>query len=274
MNLLNIYVVLAYYDTAEKNTHPSQAQKHKITHQKLNVDIVNQQLLQISHYKQSALHWNRTLIEDNFVSIYKPALDSYEAIANTTGTQLHDRTIQEKYLDKIMGDFNNFKDISVRGSQAASVRESQTTHELEYLSDGMKATIQIKNYLDGVYHLTIDEVVIDKNTHVIQESKNSTSGFLPSLSDIKDGLFKLILYSNLDTLCLNSQPVAFKSRLKLTGRNIFGALSMPCSESTLAKFLHENQGKYSKAEKRTLDQLNQEASNNKKLSIQISPNTI
>jgi len=274
MNLLNIYIVLSYYDTALKNKRPLQIEKNKITSQEYNTNIVNDQLLKISQYKQSALHWNRTLIENSFVDIYKLALDSYERISKTTGSKVHDRETQEQYLATIMRDFTNFKNISLRGSKGASIRETQTSHNLEYLSDGMKATFQIDNYLGGTYFLTADEVIKDEKetVYIIQESKNSSEGFLPSLSDIKDGLFKLILYSNIDTLRLDSEPVNFRSCLKLTGKKITGSLSMPCDENSMIQFLSKNKGSYSKREEETLHKLHQESVNNQKLEIQISSN--
>jgi hypothetical protein len=274
MNLLNIYIVLAYYDKAVKNIRPLQLAKNKITRQEFNTSSVNEQILRLSQYKQSALHWNRSLIEDSFVDIYRRALDSYEQISLNTGVKVHSRHIQEQYLAEIMSDFENFKNISLRGSKGASHREIQTSHGSEFLSDGLKATFQIENYLGGIYHLTADEVIQKEDTYIIQESKNSTLGFLPSLSDIKDGLFKLILYSNLDTLHLDSKPVNFKSRLKLTGRKVSGLLSMPCDENSLIQFLDNNNGRYCKREEDTLRRLNQEASNNKKLEIQITHNIL
>ena len=200
-------------------------------------------------------------------------MDSYEKISGQTGVKVHYRSTQEQYLATIMRDFENFKNISLRGSKGASIRETKTSHGLEYLSDGLKATFQIENYLGGIYYLTADEVVKVNDTYIIQESKNSTSGFLPSLSDIKDGLFKLILYSNLDSLQLDSKPVVFTSRLKLTGRKILGSLIMPCDEESLIEFLQKNKGRYTKKEEETLNRLNQESTYNKRLIIQIASNT-
>ncbi len=273
MNLLNIYIVLGYYDRATKNARPLQIAKNKISNQQFSKNAVNEQIMKISQYKQSALHWNRSLIENSFVDIYKLALDSYEKISKTTGVKVHERSAQEQYLAVIMRDFENFKNISLRGSKGASIRETQTSHGFEYLSDGLKATFQIENYLGGLYYLTADEVILNNDTYIIQESKNSTSGFLPSLSDIKDGLFKLILYSNLDLLKLNGKPVQFTSCLKLTGKKILGSLTMPCDETSVTQFLSKNYGRYTRKEEDFLRKLNQEASHNKKLLIQISPNS-
>ena len=272
MNLLNIYIVLAYYDRAVKNKRPLQFLKNKITNQEFNAETVNDQIARISQYKQSALHWNRTLLEDSFVDVYKKALDSYENISKSTGVLMHDRMVQEHYLATIMRDFLSFKDISLRGSKGASVREVQTPHGYEYLSDGLKATFKIENYLGGIYYLTADEVVKENKVYVIQESKNSTKGFLPGLSDIKDGLFKLILYSNLHTLKLDGISVGFHSRLKLTGKKVQGSLLMPCNEVDLSRFFAENKGNYKNRDIEIIRKLNQEATNNHKLQILVSSN--
>lgn len=275
MNLLNVYIVLAYYGEASKNVRPLQAAKDKISQQEFNSDIVKKQISEIIESQlQSALHWNLALIENEFTNIYKVALDSYEKISKNSGVKTHDRERQEEYLAVIMRDFHKFKDISLRGSKGASIRETQTEHQFEYLSDGAKASFEIENYLGGVYYLTADEVIKDEreNLYIIQESKNASKGSLPSLSDIKDGLFKLILYSNLHVLELDSVSVNFRSRLKLTGKKIKGMLSMPCDERVLAQFLEANKGNYSRQETETIRKLNLEALNNNKLEIQISSN--
>ena len=275
MNLMNVHIVLAHYDKARKNIRPLQSAKNKITDQKFNKEVVNQQILEIIEDQlQSALHWNLALIEKRFTEIYRQALDSYESISKYTGVLVHDRSTQEQYLAIIMRDFHQFRDISLRGSRGASIRETKTSHELEYLSDGTKASFEIENYLGGVYYLTADEVIKIEtdNVYIIQESKNSSGGFLPSLSDIKDGLFKLILFGNLHHLMLDSVPVEFKTRLKLTGRKVDGTLLLPCDEDVLIEFLEINKGNYSKREEEIIYKLNLESSNNRKLEIQISSN--
>jgi len=275
MNLMNVHIVLAYYDNARKNVRPLQVAKNKVTDQEFNIEVVNGQIKRIiDGQQQSALHWNLDLIGNHFIDIYRQALESYEDISQKTGIRMHDRTTQEQYLAIIMRDFHKFRDISLRGSKGASIRETQTTHELEYLSDGMKASFEIENYLGGVYYLTIDEVIKDESTgvYIIQESKNSSEGFLPGLSDIKDGLFKLILYANLHHLTLDSTPVNFRTRLKLTGRRVKHMLTMPCDDAALSEFFNTNTGNFSSREAETITKLNLEATHNNKLEIQISSN--
>ena len=96
MNLLNVYIVLAYYETAEKSKgsspesnsgaceprhKPGQASKNKLTNQKFNHDFVKAQIEEILKYKQSALHWNKNLFEERFTTIFETALDCYDAIS-------------------------------------------------------------------------------------------------------------------------------------------------------------------------------------------------
>lgn len=272
MNLLNVYIVLAYYVDARKNLSLTQTHRHKLTGQKMDAAHVSAQMMEISHYKQSALHWNRSLIEDRFVAIYQTALDSYEKISKRTGVRVHDSATQLAYLSRLIQDFRRFKAISLRGSQGAALRETRTAHGLEYLTDGSKATFEIENYLGGVYYLTADEILLEDEKFVIQESKNATLGFLPSLADIKDGLFKLILFSNLDSLAVNGDPVPFSTRLKLTGKEIRGSVRFPCADRHLRNFVDANALRITKRQQVTMEKLNLEATNNRNLEIEIEGN--
>ena len=56
MNLLNVYIVLAYYETAEKSLKKGQETKNKLNNQKFNNEFVKAQIQEILKYRQSALH--------------------------------------------------------------------------------------------------------------------------------------------------------------------------------------------------------------------------
>ena len=271
MNLLNIYIVIAYYEKAEKNFSPAQQNRQKLTHQRMNNLLARQQIEKILHYKQSALHWNKNLFEEHFAEIFKKAMKSYEMISQETGVEIHDQTCLYTYLEKVTEDFEQFKNISLKSSESASKREIQTIHKAEYLNHGTKAKFVIENYLGGIYYLTADEIVVEEGVYVIQESKNTTTGFLPSLSDIRDGLFKLILYSNLSTLEIQGKSVPFITRLKLTGLSVESILKLPCSDEIFECFLQQNSHRINKRHKEILIKLKQEASNNK-ITIEVSRN--
>ncbi|MFH7025446.1 MAG: hypothetical protein ACHBN1_08575 [Heteroscytonema crispum UTEX LB 1556] len=273
MNLLNIYIVLAYYETADKSKKKGQDIKEKIAKQRLNNKFVKAQVDEILAYRQSALHWNKNLFEERFTQIFEQALDCYDSISKQTGVKIHSRQGMDKYLQKIVEEFEEFKNISLKGSQSASKREALTSHALEYLVDGLKATFSIENYLGGVYYLTPDEIFHENDLYIIQESKNTSKDSLPKLLDIQDGLFKLILFSNLDTLQLNGQPVSFITKLKLTGKNVRGSIIFPNSTTTeLEKFLEANRNIFNKKHKEIINKLVLEARHNQKLQIEITSN--
>jgi hypothetical protein len=270
MNLLDIYIILAYYNSAEKSMRSGQSQKNKISKQMFDSRFVNEQIDEMLKYKNSALHWNFRLMGSRYVDIYRAALNAYQNISVTTGVLMHDRKEQEKYLNEFAKNFEGFKRISLIGSREASLREVSAFHINEYLSDGAKARFHIRNYLGGAYYLTADEVIEEGNMYVIQESKNATKGLLPSLDDVKDGLFKLALFSNIDVLLLDNQKVELKVRLKLTGRELLGALTIPCSNCELEQFLSKN--KFNRRKVELIRRLQLECFHNPRIQVQIAPN--
>ncbi len=273
MNLLNIYIVLAYYETANKNLRKGQENKHKLTNHKFNNDFVKEQIREIITYRQSALHWNRSLFESKFTMIFEQALNSYDNISSQTNVKIHSRQGMDIYINKINDRFEQFKQLSLQSSLNASQREVNTFHQLEHLTDGNKATFKIQNYLGGIYYLTTDEVTYLDNKYVIQESKNSSRSPLPDLSDIQDGLFKLILFSNLDRLILNNHSISFTTKLKLTGKNVINSLILPDDLSNqLDSFLRCNNQIFTKKQKQTIQKLAEETKKNKNINIEITNN--
>lgn len=269
MNLLNVYIILAWYETATRIPNYT----NKITNQKLNADYIKQKILEISSYQLTALHWNTTHFERDFQTIYLNAVNSYENIATTQNVSLHSRQKHLEVLNNFQQDDNfhleKFKDYTLIRSLAAARRESMTIHSLEYLSDGYKGIFFISNYLGGIYHLTADEVYLEGNIFTIQESKNANKKQLPSEDDIKDGLFKLILFSNLESLFLGDTQVEFKTRLKITG-SIKGYLELPNDITTVEKFCQNNS--FSKRKIQLINLLNLETIQNPKLNIVITQN--
>ncbi|MGB3651302.1 MAG: hypothetical protein WBA41_08840 [Rivularia sp. (in: cyanobacteria)] len=225
-------------------------------------------------YRQSALHWNKNLFEQRFTQIFEQALNSYERISEQTKVKIHSRRGMNKYLQSISEEFEEFKNISLKGSQSASKREALTSHKLEYLVDGLKATFSIENYLGGVYYLTPDEIFHENNMYIIQESKNTSKDSFPKLPDIQDGLFKLILFSNLDSLTLDGKSVNFITKLKLTGINIIGSILFPdASTDELEVFLQANNNIFNNKQKEIIKKLALEARHHQKLKIEIASNS-
>lgn len=268
MNLLNIYIILAWYEDAERKTGATD----RITNQILNVESVREKLHEVSQYQMTALHWNTTHFQKDFESIYLNAVNGYKKISQEKNVAVHSPKNHLQTLErfKVDGRFSlaSFKEASLPRSSEAAHRESVTTHLLESLEKDTKSVFRISNYLGGQYYLTADEVYWEDDALVIQESKNSSRGQLPSENDIKDGLFKLILFANMEEVAVDRRAnVEFITVLKLTG-NLTGSLFLPSATEDIFKFCAEN--RLTQTHQNRLVLLNQEASENNKLEIWIT----
>ena len=106
-------------------------------------------------------------------------------------------------------------------AEKAQKRESVTTQPKEHLT-GVKGTLTMKNYLGGYYYLTCDEVKIQDNEIHLIEGKHTKEDKLPSRNDIKDGLLKMMLFTNLENLTFEEEEYIPVPILKLTTGKGFG----------------------------------------------------
>lgn len=268
MNLANVYIILTWYEDAVKHS----TRDGRITRQTLNADFVNQRLAEIRTYQQTALHWNVHHFEQHFEYVYRKAVESYATIAQKTGARLvpaeRHLAVLESYMKDDVFHLDTFRTTSLERSLKAASRETSVEHIHEYL-EGEKAYFYITNYLGGQYHLTCDEILIENSQFIIQESKNTTKHKLPTLADIQDGLFKLILFLNIDELRLNGEGVSFAVRLKLTGR-LNGKLILPANQDDLSRYVRQNN--LTTKESTIITLLNQETDANPKLRVELNAN--
>ena len=268
MNLLNIYIILAWYEDAERKPNTTD----RITNQILNGESVREKLLEVSRYQMTALHWNTTHFEKDFESIYLNAVAGYKKISQEKNVAVHNPKNHLQTLENFKVDDRfsliSFKEATLPSSYKAAHRESLTTHILESLEKNTKGVFHISNYLGGQYHLTADEVYWENDQLIVQESKNNSKGKLPSENDIKDGLFKLILFANMEQVSIDERAnIQFATRLKLTG-DLVGSLFLPCETGDIFGFCAEN--RLSQVHQRSIFLLNQEARENNKLQIWIT----
>ena len=268
MNLLNIYIILAWYEDAEIKSGTTD----RITDQILNAEGVREKLLEVSQYQMTALHWNTTHFEKDFESIYLNAVAGYKKISQEKNVAVHSPKNHLQTLEKFKANgrfsLTCFKEVTLPRSSEAAHRESVTTHILESLEENAKGVFRISNYLGGQYYLTADEVYWENDQLIIQESKNSSKGKLPSEDDIKDGLFKLILFANMEEVEVDERTnIQFITRLKLTG-DLIGSLFLPCATEDIFNFCAEN--RLPQTHQKRLILLNQETSENNKLQVWIT----
>jgi hypothetical protein len=274
MNLTNVFVILAWYSDAEKKS------EYRITNQKFDNDYIKQKIREISEYQLDAHHWNNEHFIKDFSFVYEKAVSSYEKIAKKLSVKMHPSSGHLAFLTKIVHktqanliDLEKFAIETLAKSKLAAAREVVVKHKNEYLSlESEKLVFEIKNNLGGSYFLTADEIIIDedKKELIIQEAKNATAEKLPKGTDIKDGLFKILLFSQIKTITIDDIPYSYKVSLKLTG-NLTSSIKLPSKENALNAFFEKEN--ISKSDKASINMLNEEAEANG-YQVEISHNGI
>ncbi|OQC45358.1 MAG: hypothetical protein BWX59_01276 [Bacteroidetes bacterium ADurb.Bin028] len=216
MSLLDINVIIAYYSEAKK----SKKYQNKISNQKYDIEYLKEKINEILSYKSSALHWNIEQLK-NVSTIAELSKNNYEIISSKTNVKLHSNDEIDKRISKINESISNFMNESREKAKTAQKRESITIQPKEYLSNGIKAQINIKNYLGGIYYLTSDEARLEEDKIFIIEGKHSKNNKLASIDDIKDGLLKMILYTNLKEVKIEGKLFNPIPVLKLTSENVY-----------------------------------------------------
>ncbi len=273
MNLMNIYIVLAWYESAV----PKGDSKDKITDFRFNSKWVADRILDIKNYKKSALHWNVSHFDRHFERVFRQAIRCNLDIANRYDVELHPVRNHLRALDKYLVDgkfeLDAFDRHSSRKSSSSARSEAVTIHELEDLDNKQKAYFELDNLIGGKYFLAADGAFWERGKVVIQESKTSKDGKLPSLADIQDGLFRNILCSNIDELYLDGVRVDFTTRLKLTGK-VVGTIEFPTNDwRSIESFADENKLRSDQRlnQRLWLRLLNEEAIANKRVTVEIAP---
>ena len=234
LSLLDVHVILAYYDDAEKSVRGAD----KITNQKFDNEFIKAKLNEIFSFKGNARDWNERE-SGELKNIFVKAKTAYRAISEGTKTYLHN----EDKLDEIIKYAETperFIGYSRRNSQSAQNREFVTIQPNEALSTLSKAKITITNALFGKYYFTVDETIITTKTIELIEAKHTSRAKFPSKNDIKDGLVKMMLYTNLKSVKLGEKPLAYEVKIRLTSAKLKSSIDSKASVETFDKFCAEN----------------------------------
>lgn len=236
MSLLDVYVILAYYNNAV--IHP--LIKNKITSQEFDNEYVKKKIEEISNYHSSALHWNLKEIKETLPNLIDIVKETYNRLEKELKVSFHNSRGIQLFKDQFQKGVIDFMTTSRNKAKKAQNREKQTLQPKEFLSTSTKATITIKNYLGGKYYFTSDEIsIVGKNLY-LTECKHSENSKLPSLADIKDGLLKMVLYCNLAEVKVDEAYFTPKPVLKLTSSKISGKISSLSSDSLIGEFKSSN----------------------------------
>jgi len=95
--------------------------------------------------------------------------------------------------------------------------------------------------------------------HLI-ESKHSKNGKLPSVGDVKDGLLKMMLYTNLENVSIEDNLFVSLPVLRLTSEKITGEIHSNSPQNVREEFWRDNN--FNKRQREFMDSLFAEAIEN------------
>ena len=255
LSLLDVHVILAYYDSAEKNM----KRADQITAQKLDNNYILSRLNEVFDFKGTSREWNERETKQ-LKAIFEKAKLSYRKISKETKTYLHDETALDELI-KYAETPEKFIEFSRQKSRQAQSREFVTDQPKEALATDTKEKVTITNALFGKYFFTVDETRIEPKTVYLIEAKHSQRTKLPSKNDIKDGLIKMMIYTNLKNVKVGAKAVDYKVQIRLTSAKLSGSISSDAKDADLDKFCSVNL--IDSANKNFLKKLFQEARENK-----------
>ncbi len=238
MSLLDVYVLLAYYNQAT----PSKRYAHKVTDQAFDLNHISDELEELQSFHSSALHWNLKQT-DKIGDLGEKAIKCYETISKDKRVKMHGFEQAKKRFAELKMGRDRFMKLSRSLAENAQSRESVTIQLKEKLT-GNKATITIANFLGGEYYLTVDELIVKGSDVYLIEGKHSEKDSLPSVGDIKDALLKMVLFTNLQEVTSGDMILNPFAAVKLS---VAGGFAI---------------SKLSKAQERTFSLLTKEADEN------------
>jgi len=215
MGLLGVYVVISYYKDADR----SQRFANKITAQRFDFEHIQGELERLEKYQSDALHWNMQQV-DQIGEIAQRAIEAYQQLTLRLDVALHSFEHALKRLEILKKNRQAFIQHSRTLAQEAQERETQTVQPKENLQ-AQKATLTIENFLGGIYYFTCDEVYTRANQIFLVEAKHSKHQLIPALEDIKDGLLRMVLLTNLKDVTVDGHGFDPIAVLRLTSGKPF-----------------------------------------------------
>ncbi|MEK7723500.1 MAG: hypothetical protein AAB336_04060, partial [Acidobacteriota bacterium] len=253
MNLLDVYLILGYYVDAQRSS------SSDLTNQQFDNSFILNKLNELKNFKGTAVEWNLKELQ-GIANIAEKAKTAYTEIAKRTNVTLHDDKGIDNFVAKISKNLDEFRTLSREKSKSAQGREFQTTQPKEALSSDTKARVTIRDKDGGLYYFTCDETKFENKTLTLMEAKHTARAKMPSASDIKDGLIKMMLYTSLKNVKVGSENVSLKVAIRLTSDKLQGSISSNADDKKVDEFLQKNT--FSKAQTGFVKKLFQEARTN------------
>ncbi len=253
LNLLDVYLILGYYVDATRDS------SSELTNQQFDNAFISNKLNELQQFKGTATEWNLKELQ-GISNIAEKAKIAYAEIAKRTNVTLHDDKGIDNFVTRISKSLDEFRTLSRQKSQQAQGREFVTTQPKEALSSDTKARVTIRDKDGGLYYFTCDETILTDKTLTLMEAKHTIRAKMPSASDIKDGLVKMMLYTSLKNVKVGNENVALKVAIRLTSDKLEGSISSNADDKNVDEFLQKNT--FSKNQTGFVKKLFQEARTN------------
>ncbi len=234
LSLLDVHVVLAYFSDAEKNTRRSD----QITKQKLDNTYIQSRLKEMFEFKGSPRQWNERESKQ-LKAVFEKAKTAYAEISRQTKTYLHNAAALDEMI-KFAETPEKFIEFSRRKAREAQSREFLTEQPKEALASDTKAKVTINNALFGKYFFTCDETLTEGENLYLIEAKHSQRAKFPSKNDIKDGLLKLMIYTNLTNVKIGKLAFTPRVAIRLTSNQLKGSIKSDAKSEALENFFTDN----------------------------------
>jgi len=190
---LGIYTISAYYVKAKKNP----LRKNRVRSQEFDHAYLVEKIKNILTTNQNPKQWND--VERNSIGkLEELIINGYQKISKETGVEFRNPNYVRDVLAKLK-DPESFKLTSQEKSEQAQNRENLTTQPKEMVFGLPKGKMTLEDSLGGKYYWTVDAYHIESKNVYLMEMKHAKKG-IPSISDIKDALFKFHFYANLSEL--------------------------------------------------------------------------
>ena len=210
MTSVGVYIVLGVFidakkgkvGTLAKNANPkTKSREGRLKFgkgQKFDLRYIEKQIKKIITDKPDIKKWNDAQLR-TIPNLLANGIKNYKRLGKELGIPLSDFSRLEKNVEIWKDDFAQFLADHADLSKGAQESETQADHKLEFVPGG-KGTVNIHFGESRKLYLTADDMKIDKGKGMVTflEGKNASNGKFPGKNDIKEALFKLMIFKNSD----------------------------------------------------------------------------
>ena len=108
MSLLDVYVIFAYYNNAERH----KTKTNKITNQQFDNDYIILKIKELGSYHSSALHWNLKEINDCLPDLIGKVKKHYSSIGHCHNVEFHNNSGIERFKEQFINGVDDFMETS------------------------------------------------------------------------------------------------------------------------------------------------------------------